>query len=148
MVQKSFSTPPCQPRLQIKRKTTAHAFPSFLVTILCISNISHSIPARKLRGKKPNGLKYLNLSIPHKFEYSSLPTSISKHSKIHWVHNYKTHYHTIFTKYSMICDKTCAIGHANICDTFIISCNSNISYSVTCPKTWGKGTKRLKILEI
>ena len=30
------------------------------------------------------------------------------------------------------------IGHAITCDTHIISCNYNISYSLACPKTWGE----------
>ena len=37
-------------------------------------------------------------------------------------------------------------GSAHYGDTFIISWNSNISHSITWPKTWGKGPKRLKIL--
>ena len=38
--------------------------------------------------------------------------------------------------------------HAATCGTFIISCNSNISHSLTCPKTWGKGPKRKKYLSL
>ena len=38
--------------------------------------------------------------------------------------------------------------HAAICGTLIISCNSNIGYSLTCSKIWEKGPKRQKILRI
>ena len=38
--------------------------------------------------------------------------------------------------------KTKTIGHSNIYDTRIISCNSNRNHSLTCPKTWGKGNTR------
>ena len=40
-----------------------------------------------------------------------------------------------------------SIGHATSCSTLSISCNSNISHSFTCLKTWAKGHKRLKILK-
>ena len=36
------------------------------------------------------------------------------------------------------------IGYTTSCATFIISCNSNISKSLTCPKTCRKCPKRLK----
>ena len=39
------------------------------------------------------------------------------------------------------------IGHAIKCDTFIISCNSNLSYTLTCQKKWEKRPKRPKLLE-
>ena len=39
------------------------------------------------------------------------------------------------------------IGHIATCDTLIILCDSNISHSFTCPKTWGKGPKRIKTLK-
>ena len=38
--------------------------------------------------------------------------------------------------------------HKNNCATLTTSYNFNISYSLTCSKTWGKGPKRLKVLEI
>ena len=37
------------------------------------------------------------------------------------------------------------IEHATTCGAFIISGNSNINDSFTCPKTCGKEPKRLKI---
>ena len=40
-----------------------------------------------------------------------------------------------------------SIGHATACSTLIISCNSNITHSLTFPKTLGKGPKRLKVLK-
>ena len=36
------------------------------------------------------------------------------------------------------------IGHATAFYTFMILSSSNISHSLTCPKAWGKGPKRLK----
>ena len=42
-------------------------------------------------------------------------------------------------------DKIKTIEHASNSDTFSISCYFNISHSLTCPKTWEKGLKRLKI---
>ena len=56
------------------------------------------------------------------FEHSSMSTKITKQKK--------------------------TTGHAGICHTLIISYNSYISYSLTCPKTWGKGHKWQKILII
>ena len=43
-------------------------------------------------------------------------------------------------------NKIKTIGHTTTCD--IILCSSNIKHSLTFPKTWGKGPKRLKILII
>ena len=39
------------------------------------------------------------------------------------------------------------IWHTAACSTLIISCIFNISHSLTCPKTWRKCPKRLKILK-
>ena len=35
-------------------------------------------------------------------------------------------------------------GKTTACSTLIISYNSNISHSLTCPRTWRKGPKQLK----
>ena len=48
---------------------------------------------------------------------------------------------------SMIINEIKTIGHKSKCRTFIASCNSNISHSLTCPKNWGTRPKRLKILK-
>ena len=45
-------------------------------------------------------------------------------------------------------DKIKTIEHISKCDTLINSCYFNISHSLTCPKTWEKGLKRLKYLKI
>ena len=45
------------------------------------------------------------LSIPHKFEHSVLPKSISKQNKNHWARNNKRYSHNF---YSMIYTKTCS----------------------------------------
>ena len=37
-------------------------------------------------------------------------------------------------------------GHATACGSLVNSYNSNTSHYFTCPKAWGKGPKRLKIL--
>ena len=58
----------------------------------------------------------------YKLEHFPMPTKIIKQNKNNWV------------------PKTCS--------NFIISWNSHINYSLTCPKTWVKGTKQLKMLEI
>ena len=39
------------------------------------------------------------------------------------------------------------IEHASNCDALIIPCYFNISHSYTCPKTWEKELKWVKILE-
>ena len=59
----------------------------------------------------------------HNFEHSSLPTFFMKR-------------------------KRKAIGKTTTCETFMILCSSITSHPLTCPKTWGKKPKRLKIPEI
>ena len=55
-------------------------------------------------------------------EHSSLLTSVTNQTKIHFADN--------------------------CISTLIISCSSNISYSLTCPKTWGKEPRRLNTLKM
>ena len=43
--------------------------------------------------------------------------------------------------------KSKSIGHATACGTLVTLRNSNIRDSLTCPKTWGKGRRWLKILK-
>ena len=57
-----------------------------------------------------------------RFEHFSLLTSTTNQIKIHFARNYIS--------------------------TLITSCSSNTSHSLTCPKTWGKGPKRLKTLKM
>ena len=45
-------------------------------------------------------------------------------------------------------DKIKTIWKATKCSTLIISCNFKIGHYLTCPKTSGKGPKRIKILKI
>ena len=44
-------------------------------------------------------------------------------------------------------NKIIKIENTTACGTLIIFWNSNISHPLTCPKTWEKGPKRLKILK-
>ena len=89
--------------------------------ILCSFNMSHFLICSKTWGKGLKRLKILKIKHFFKFEDACLPTKMTKQVKTLWT----------LTKY----------------DTLIISCNSNISHSSTCPKTGEKGTKRLKIHE-
>ena len=88
--------------------------------ISCISYISHSLTCPKTWGKGPERLKALKMINFHSFEHFSLPTFLMKQNKKNWARN----------------------------GTLIIFPSLNISYSLTCPKTWGKRPKRLKILKM
>ena len=45
-------------------------------------------------------------------------------------------------------NKIKTVGHGNICDNYFILCSLDISHPLTCPKTQGKGLKRLAILKM
>ena len=117
----SFSTPPCQPRLQGKIKTIEHSTTCDILIISCNYNRSHSLVCLKTWGKGPKRLK-----IPK-----------------------NNHFLISF------CDPLCrlwsqskikSIGHATTCEILNISRNSVIIHSLTIPKSWRNGPKRLKIL--
>ena len=113
-----FSTPPCQPRSKSKIKTIGHTIAKDALIISCNFHVSRSLTYPKTLGKEPKWLIILR-TIFLKFEPSFLSTSVRKEKK--------------------------AIELAITSDTLIISCYFNINHFLTCPKTWGKGPKRLQI---
>ena len=114
-------TPPYQPRSQSKIKTTGKGKIGGTLIIPCIFNISHPLTCPKNLGKKTKNKNYLELSIL--LSLSTLQCRFRSQKKIKSVrHNKIKHTLFILIKYSMICDWT-------------------------CPKYWGNGSQRLKILK-
>ena len=115
-----FSTPPCWPRSQSRSKSIGYENLCGTLTISCNSNISSSFTYSKTWGIWPKQLKkYLKMVNFCRFEHSSLLTSIIRQ----------------ILK---------PIRYATPCSSLIMSCNSNKSYSLICPKTSEKSPKRLK----
>ena len=115
-----FSTPPCWPRSQSRSKSIGYENTCGTLTISRNSNISCSFTYPKTWGIWPKRLKkYLKMVIFCRFEHSSLLTSIIRQ----------------ILK---------PIRYATPCSSLIMSCNSNKSYSLICPKTSEKSPKRLK----
>ena len=100
--------------------------------------------------KKPFGMKamwysYLFMQLQYILLFN-LPKSLTKRTqttKNSWKWLFFVGLST-FPCWPRLQIKSKSIAHAISCGTFIISCNSNISHSLTCPKTWGKVPKRLK----
>ena len=74
----------------------------------------------KILGKQPKWIKITKNIVFHNFEHSSLPILMIKQKQL------DTQLHVAPLSFL---------------------CNSNVRYSFTCLKTWGKGPKRLKTLK-
>ena len=105
-----MNTPTCLLQVQSKIKTIGHAITCRSLIFSCNSKISHSMTYRKFRRKGPKLLKILKTE--HFSCSNNPPWQPRPQSKI----------------------KT--IRHQTTCD-IIISCNSNISHFLTCPKFKG-----------
>ena len=116
-----FSTIPCQSRSSNKIIRIGHATACSTLIFPCNYNINHSLTYPKICRKRPKRLTILKKMIIFITEHFFLPTSPIKVKK--------------------------TIGHATKCDILIVLCNSNISHSFICPKTWGKRLKRIKTLK-
>ena len=115
-------TPPLRKRSQSKIKVIGQATTCNTLIISCNFNISHFLTCQKTLGKRNQTAKN-TLKRSFFINLGTPPCRPKSQSKLKTIEN------------------------TNACAILFISFKSSISYSLTCPKTWRKRPKLLKLLK-